>query len=133
MSSVEPLRTLRRLPLDPATDPSKDPRLTATYFLPDGDSVTVPTRHGRSPIAATLDATAVQSAIKEAQQLVPGYTHVGFSGKVWRLDVWVISSRSHGGALATSVATLKLTSNAFRNRCRSHAHGALCLRSANDG
>jgi uncharacterized protein YbcV (DUF1398 family) len=57
-------------------------RSTATYFSPDGDSVALPTQHGSSPIAATLDTTAVKSAIKEAQQLVPGYTYVGFCGKV---------------------------------------------------
>jgi len=57
-------------------------RSTATYFLPDGDSVVLPTRHGTSPIAATLDTTAVQSAIKDAQQLVPGYTYAGFCAKV---------------------------------------------------
>lgn len=57
-------------------------RSTATCFLPDGDSVVLPTRHGTNPIAATLDAKAVQSAIKEAQQLVPGYTYAGFCAKV---------------------------------------------------
>lgn len=57
-------------------------RSLATYFLPDGDSVALPTRHGSSPIAARLDASAVQSAIKEAQQHVPGYTYAGFCGKV---------------------------------------------------
>lgn len=57
-------------------------RSTATYFLPDGDSIVLPTQHGDSPIAATLDTAAVQSAIKEAQQLVPGYTYAGFSRKV---------------------------------------------------
>ena len=57
-------------------------RSTATYFLPDGDSVALPTRHGGSPIAATLDTRAVQSAIQEAQHLAPGYTYAGFSGKV---------------------------------------------------
>jgi uncharacterized protein YbcV (DUF1398 family) len=57
-------------------------RTTATYFLPDGDSVVLPTRHGAGPIAATMDVAAVQAAIKEAQQLVPGYTYAGFCAKV---------------------------------------------------
>jgi uncharacterized protein YbcV (DUF1398 family) len=57
-------------------------RSTATYFSPDGDSVVLPIQHGNTPIAATLDTTAVQSAIKEAQQLVPGYTYAGFRTKV---------------------------------------------------
>ncbi len=57
-------------------------RSTATYFLPDGDSVVLPTQHGGSPIAATLNTAAVQSAIREAQQLAPGYTYAGFCRKV---------------------------------------------------
>jgi uncharacterized protein YbcV (DUF1398 family) len=57
-------------------------RSMATYFLPDGGSVALPTRHGGSPIAARLDVLAVQSAIMEAQKLVPGYTYAGFCGKV---------------------------------------------------
>ncbi len=57
-------------------------RATATYFLPNGDSVVLPTRHASSPIAATLDTDAVRSAIREAQQLVPGYSYAGFCGKV---------------------------------------------------
>jgi uncharacterized protein YbcV (DUF1398 family) len=57
-------------------------RSTATYFLPDGDSVVLPTQPGNGPIAATLDTAAVQAAIKEAQQLVAGYTYAGFCGKV---------------------------------------------------
>lgn len=57
-------------------------RSTATYFLPDGGSVVLSTRHGNGPIAATLDTDAVQSAIREAQSLVPGYTYAGFCGKV---------------------------------------------------
>ena len=57
-------------------------RSTATYFLPDGDSVVLATQHGGGPIAATLDTAAVQAAIKEAQQLVAGYTYAGFCRKV---------------------------------------------------
>jgi uncharacterized protein YbcV (DUF1398 family) len=57
-------------------------RSTATYFLPNGDSVVLPASHGNSPIAAALDTAAVQAAIREAQQLVPGYTYAGFSAKV---------------------------------------------------
>jgi len=57
-------------------------RATATYFLPDGDSIALPIRHGMGAIAATLDVSAVQSAIKEAQQLAPGYTYAGFCRKV---------------------------------------------------
>ena len=57
-------------------------RATATYFLPNGDSVALPTAHVKVPIAAALDIASVQAAIREAQQLVPGYTYAGFSAKV---------------------------------------------------
>lgn len=57
-------------------------RSTATYYLPDGDSVVLPAHYGNTPIALTLDIAAVQSALKEAQQLVPGYTYAGFCRKV---------------------------------------------------
>ncbi len=57
-------------------------RATATYFLPDGDSISLPTRHSSAPIAPALNTAAIQAAIKEAQQLVPGYTYAGFCTKV---------------------------------------------------
>jgi uncharacterized protein YbcV (DUF1398 family) len=57
-------------------------RATATYYLPDGDSLVLPTHRGEVPIASTLDVAAVQAAIREAQQLVPGYTYAGFCAKV---------------------------------------------------
>ena len=59
-------------------------RGTATYYRPDGDSVVVPTRHDDTPIAPEFDVAAVQAAIREAQQLVPGYTYPGFCSKVMR-------------------------------------------------
>ena len=57
-------------------------RATATYYRPDGDSVVLPTHRGEVSIADALDVGAVQTAIKEAQQLVPGYTYAGFCSKV---------------------------------------------------
>ena len=57
-------------------------RGTATYYLPDGDSVELPAHRIDVPIAATFDAVPIQAAIKEAQQLVPGYTYRGFCKKV---------------------------------------------------
>jgi uncharacterized protein YbcV (DUF1398 family) len=57
-------------------------RATATYYLPNGDSVVLPTHRDVVPIAETLDSVAVQAAIREAQQLVPGYTYAGFCAKV---------------------------------------------------
>ncbi|AMJ60811.1 DUF1398 domain-containing protein [Bosea sp. PAMC 26642] len=56
---------------------------TATYYLPDGESVALPTKsHGSGAIATVLDTVAVQAAIEEAQQAVPGYTYAGFCAKV---------------------------------------------------
>ena len=59
-------------------------RSTATYYLPDGDSVVVPTSHGTTPIAPGFDVSAVKDAIREAQTLAPGYTYLGFCTKVMR-------------------------------------------------
>jgi uncharacterized protein YbcV (DUF1398 family) len=57
-------------------------RASATYYLPDGDSVELPAHRLPVPIAATFDKGAVQAAVREAQQLVPGYTYAGFCRKV---------------------------------------------------
>ena len=57
-------------------------RASATYYLPDGDSVVLPIHGGEAPIAAALDTVAVRAAIKEAQQMAPGYTYRGFCAKV---------------------------------------------------
>ncbi len=57
-------------------------RATATYFLPDGDSVELTTDRLDVPVAEAFDTAAIQAAIREAQQLVPGYTYKGFCRKV---------------------------------------------------
>ncbi|MGE0424853.1 MAG: DUF1398 domain-containing protein [Reyranellaceae bacterium] len=57
-------------------------RAVATYYLPDGNSVELPTHRIDVAIAPTFDAAPVQAAIREAQQLVPGYTYAGFCRKV---------------------------------------------------
>jgi uncharacterized protein YbcV (DUF1398 family) len=56
-------------------------RARAIYYMPDGDSIEAPTHKLDSPIAPTFDAARIQAAIKEAQQLVPGYTYLGFCKK----------------------------------------------------
>ncbi|QDF37669.1 DUF1398 family protein [Bradyrhizobium symbiodeficiens] len=53
----------------------------AIYYLPDGQSVEFPTRSTLS-VAKDFDAGAIQAAIREAQQLVAGYTYDGFCEKV---------------------------------------------------
>ena len=56
-------------------------RATATYYLPDGDSIELPGRRVKGQIAPALDAQRMQAAIREAQQQAPGYTYKGFCEK----------------------------------------------------
>ncbi len=56
-------------------------RATATYYLPDGDNLELPAHKVSAPVAPTFDTAAMQAAIREAQQLVPGYTYAGFCEK----------------------------------------------------
>src|SRR5208283_3129606 len=42
-------------------------RATATYYLPDGDSIVLPTHRSEAPVAPDFDPPAVQAAIKEAR------------------------------------------------------------------
>jgi len=56
-------------------------RATATYHLPDGESVELPARRVEAAIAPTFDAALMQAAIREAQQQAPGYTYKGFCEK----------------------------------------------------
>ena len=57
-------------------------RSSATYYLPDGDSVALETHRHAAPIASRLDTDAIRAAIRDAQQLVEGYTYSGFCNKV---------------------------------------------------
>jgi uncharacterized protein YbcV (DUF1398 family) len=56
-------------------------RATATYYLPGGDSVMLPTHRVEGAIAADFDRPRLQASIREAQQQVPGYTYKGFCEK----------------------------------------------------
>jgi uncharacterized protein YbcV (DUF1398 family) len=56
-------------------------RARATYTTADGDSVDLPMHGVDTAVAAALDATALQAAIREAQQRVAGYTYLGFCRK----------------------------------------------------
>jgi len=56
----------------------------ATYYLPDGEGLELPTHGSAVAIAADFDIGTVQAAIREAQVLVPGYTYKGFCDKVKR-------------------------------------------------
>jgi uncharacterized protein YbcV (DUF1398 family) len=57
-------------------------RAKAIYYRPDGDSVELATHRRDAPVAEAFDTAAIQAAIREAQQLVPGYTYAGFCRKV---------------------------------------------------
>jgi uncharacterized protein YbcV (DUF1398 family) len=57
-------------------------RAKAIYYRPDGDSVELTTHRLDVPVAEAFNTTAIQAAIREAQQLVPGYTYAGFCRKV---------------------------------------------------
>jgi uncharacterized protein YbcV (DUF1398 family) len=54
---------------------------TATYYLPAGENVELPFHEIGLPVAPRFDAGLLQAAIKEAQQLMPGYTYRGFCKK----------------------------------------------------
>ena len=56
-------------------------RAIATYYLPDGENIELATHQIDVPVAPTFDGTLIQAAIREAQQLVPGYTYKGFCTK----------------------------------------------------
>lgn len=56
-------------------------RATATYYLPDGDSLALSAHRVAAPIAPAFDAARLTAAIREAQTKVPGYTYRGFCEK----------------------------------------------------
>lgn len=56
-------------------------RASATYYLPDGESIELPAHRVEAPIASALDAARMQAAIREAQQQIAGYTYRGFCEK----------------------------------------------------
>jgi uncharacterized protein YbcV (DUF1398 family) len=57
-------------------------RSKAIYYRPDGDSVELQTHQYPVSVTETFDTAAIQAAIREAQQLVAGYTYEGFCRKV---------------------------------------------------
>lgn len=59
-------------------------RHVATYFLSDDSSFELSMPNSEIAVSKTFDATAVQNAIKEAQQQVEGYTYKGFCEKVMK-------------------------------------------------
>jgi uncharacterized protein YbcV (DUF1398 family) len=57
-------------------------RAKAIYYRPEGDSVELATHRPDVPVAEAFNTAAIQAAIREAQQLVPGYTYESFCRKV---------------------------------------------------
>ena len=57
-------------------------RAKAIYYRPDGDSVELTAHRVDASVADMFDTAAIRAAIREAQQLVPGYTYAGFCRKV---------------------------------------------------
>ena len=55
---------------------------TRTYYLADGDALELKTAPVSVPVAERFDAGAVKDAIREAQQMVPGYSYMKFCTKV---------------------------------------------------
>ncbi|HMR32123.1 MAG TPA: DUF1398 domain-containing protein [Geminicoccaceae bacterium] len=56
-------------------------RATATYYLPDGDSVVLATHEIDGAVADRLDEAGLSAAIREAQAQAPGYSYKGFCAK----------------------------------------------------
>lgn len=57
-------------------------RCTAIYYHTDDSSVELPTHSIGTKVGRVFDVSTVQSAIREAQQQVEGYTYLGFCQKV---------------------------------------------------
>lgn len=57
-------------------------RQTATYYLPDGDSVTLDAPPSQGAIAAAFDPVEVAAQVRWAQANPPGYSYVAFSRNV---------------------------------------------------
>lgn len=56
-------------------------RSVTTYYTTCGKCLTLDMHKVSEPVAATFDATALQRAIREAQEKMHGYTYLGFCKK----------------------------------------------------
>lgn len=54
---------------------------TATYYLPMGENIELPIHETGMPVAPNFDTGLLRAAIREAQQLMPGYSYKGFCKK----------------------------------------------------
>jgi uncharacterized protein YbcV (DUF1398 family) len=53
-------------------------RRVAIYYLPNGESIEFETHRSEGPVAPAFDGEALVAAIRDAQNLIPGYTYKGF-------------------------------------------------------
>lgn len=51
---------------------------TIAYYMPDGEWVQLKAAHAGHTVAERFDVDAIRQAIRDAQQLVAGYTYDGF-------------------------------------------------------
>lgn len=57
-------------------------RNSTTYYLADGEGFELTAPQNDTPVAKEFDVLSIQSAIRDAQQKVEGYTYKGFCDKV---------------------------------------------------
>lgn len=53
-------------------------RAVTVYYLPNGEALELPSHRADCAVSEAFDSGALQDAIREAQQLIPGYTYDGF-------------------------------------------------------
>jgi hypothetical protein len=76
-------------------------RSTRTYYMPNGEATELEMQPTPTPVAESFDASTVREALREAQALVPGYTHKRLlrqSGES-RLRICGLPARSTGALL----------------------------------
>jgi uncharacterized protein YbcV (DUF1398 family) len=57
-------------------------RATRTYYQTSGEAVEFSSPPPLEPVGAKFDADTIRRAIKQAQELKPGYTYQGFCAKI---------------------------------------------------
>lgn len=56
-------------------------RSIRTYYMPDGAALELAAAPTATPVAESFDSAAIRGAIREAQELAPGYTYQSFCAK----------------------------------------------------
>lgn len=81
-------------------------RNTATYYLADDTSIELSTSSFTTSVSKEFNADSIKSAIKEAQQMVEGYTYKGF---------WLVHSHGDAKTLTKLLTSPKLTKKDHSN------------------